>query len=561
MAKITPSSPAAVASSSQSRILETTVELSVRLLHADTKIADALKVDHGMVNAKSDVGSLWYATAPAHAPAWASFLERGSPGISSKLSSQHSSAVLFVEGTHNGTTRMFAICFGQGHHNVNDDRIERQFGLRVVLNCVKRNELRTLDIASLESTVMQRRTQSSRDSDLRDFGLDIDRDLLRLASGRPSDAAMAKAMAGKDALLVRKKIAYADLPKFCGELLRLHSLQDYRDDFAFIDRIKPLYKSDQIEQLDAIAFTELKNVVAGQPSDLHLAIPDIVTPGKSTEIAYYGNHLNSGKKTTYPELDISDYAEELKKGDFGKISGMPEIRSTHQIRAVGKESDAAFGALRVYQCFVFETLVPGTRYVLFDGQWFEVEGAYAKEIDDAYCLLLKPAFIASTKAPTEQDLIAELTASHPDLLCLDQTKTSPAGAAGANLEVCDFLSHSKQLIHLKDGHDSSPLSHLWNQALVSAESLKRDDKFCSDVREHARKRERKSKKSGFVALLPKNRQFKPSDYTIVFGVMRHRYKRTNTLGLPFFSKVALIAVANRLTMMTFNVELHLIEKI
>jgi hypothetical protein len=42
--------------------------------------------------------------------------------------------------------------------------------------------------------------------------------------------------------------------------------------------------------------------------------------------------------------------------------------------------------------------------------------------------------------------------------------------------------------------------------------------------------------------------------------MRHPNAFTKSLALPFFSKVALRAVADRLDLMGFRVELHLIEK-
>ena len=52
----------------------------------------------------------------------------------------------------------------------------------------------------------------------------------------------------------------------------------------------------------------------------------------------------------------------------------------------------------------------------------------------------------------------------------------------------------------------------------------------------------------------------PGKYTIVFGVMRHPYVASGKVGLPFFSKVALRAAAERIALMGFPVELHLIEK-
>src|SRR5712691_3177414 len=66
-----------------------------------------------------------------------------------------------------------------------------------------------------------------------------------------------------------------------------------------------------------------------------------------------------------------------------------------------------------------------------------------------------------------------------------------------------------------------PISHLWNQGVVSAEAFIRDEKFRKDFRAAARRRQKKSKKSDFEKLLPDGRSKPvPSDFTVVYGVMR-----------------------------------------
>ncbi|MGV7186816.1 DUF6119 family protein [Xanthomonas axonopodis] len=105
------------------------------------------------------------------------------------------------------------------------------------------------------------------------------------------------------------------------------------------------------------------------------------------------------------------------------------------------------------------------------------------------------------------------------------------------------------------------MSHLWNQGLVSAESFIRDDVFRKSMRDSAIKRQKAAKKSKFELLLPDDRsKVTSTDYKVVFGIMRHPYQRSKRLGLPFFSKVSLRAVASRIQLMGYAVEVHLIEK-
>lgn len=544
-----------------SAYVASTVELSFRLLLAGTQFKDALKAGHGMQRHPCAIGELYYETTPAEPPDWADFLDGGAPGIKAELTGRHSSAVFLLEVGSAGVKRLFAISFGQGHHFIERDLIERQFGLRVTLNSITRKDLRTLDSASLDSTVFQRRTQASRESDLVDFGFDSQRELLRLASGKPGDPKVAKAMSGKDALQIRKKLSFADLPSVCEDLLQWYGATDYQKDFEFIDQFKPVPKGKLEKDLNDALFSELQKLVSGIDSDLHLAVPDILPTGKGSVLSYYGANLPA-KKSQFYDIDISDYVSELQRGNFGAITGIDDIRAAHEIRSQTVVPDEPFGSKKVYDCFVFETTLSGKVYVLFDGQWYEISGKFHQEVENFYLNLLSPAFLAASTAKNERQLIAHLsTAAFPNLLCIDQTKINPSGVTGANLEACDFLSDSAQLIHLKGTEDSAPLSHLWNQGLVSAELLRRDSEFRKEFRRVTADREKIYSRSGFVAQLPTATKITPSKYTIVYGVLKPRQKLSKIMNLPFFSKVTLRVAADRLAMMGFKVELHLIEKI
>ncbi|API61057.1 hypothetical protein BSL82_09160 [Tardibacter chloracetimidivorans] len=520
----------------------------------------ALKADHDLEPLESSQGTLLIGQSVANPPTWTNVLAHYSPEVRARLRTQSCSAVLLVEVGSGKGKRLFALCFGQGHHAIEDDAIQRGFGLRVVLNSVSRSQLRTLDSASLDTTVMQRRVQASRDTDLSAFDLDANRNLLRLASGTPKMDDFAKALAGKDALHLRAAFDPSKLSEMCEKALNLFQATDYKKDFAFIDHVQPVADRALTDRLDALAFKDLEAMVDGNVSDLHLAIPDVLTPEANLEIGYFGNGLPSGPKMAYGELAIEDYVDELRKGSFTQIANMAEIKRSHEVRVITDGEGDRDHKRRLYTCFVHEVTLHKDIFVLFDGQWFLISRDYHAEIEDAYKVLLKPAFRASTTAKNEREFIAELGPEH-HLLSMDQTKVSPKGAAGANLEPCDFLSRSKQLIHLKDGHASAPLSHLWNQGLVAAEAFVSDEVFRKGFRAAAKKREKKFTKNGFAKLLPDGRsKLIPSEFAVVFGVMRHLYVSSGTLGLPFFSKVALGAVAERITRMGFSVELHLIEK-
>ena len=102
---------------------------------------------------------------------------------------------------------------------------------------------------------------------------------------------------------------------------------------------------------------------------------------------------------------------------------------------------------------------------------------------------------------------------------------------------------------------------MWNQGLVASESFLEDKVFRAKFRQEAKKRPIKAGKDGFDKILPKGNQTPNArDYTVIFGVMRHVYKATCELGLPFFSKVSLRVAAERIKRMGYKVELQLIRK-
>jgi uncharacterized protein (TIGR04141 family) len=540
---------------------ETIGSVTVRLVRADKTVDEAMRVGTDFHEERSDVGRLFVGQSPTTPPRWAKFV-RAAAGAEADLELQTKScgAILFLEATLAGKPkRTFALTFGTGQLALNPDAIERSFGLKVTLNTVARSRLRTLDVANLDATVIQRRTQASRDIDIDGFGIDRYQELLRLAAGTPDDSDLARTLSGRDSLTLNRRYSVSELKPLCERLLKLYQGTEYQKDYKFIDNVTPVRDRLLIADLDGLAFSELRTLVAGGKSDLHLAIPDILDPARSLDVAYLGAKLKSGRKNIYPDLDITDYVQELSLGKFPQLS-QEDWRSTHEVRfSEAGEADEEKHH-KIHDCIVWEVIHNGTTYVAFAGEWFAIDRKFYQEIEDDFRRLVTPTpIVASTAAKNEQEFLAELDAK-PDLLLMDKTRTNPTGAPRASIEFCDFLGSDRKLIHLKDGHASTAISHLWSQGVVGSESFLRDEGFRKALLKNVRARQKDSGKSGFEALLPRPAK-RPAtkDYTVVYGIMRERYKRSGKLDLPFFSKVSLRAAAQRLEDLGFQVEVQLIE--
>lgn len=540
-----------------------TTTLSLRLLRPDKTVKQAIRDTSAVTEVESDSGRLFTAQAPGTPPTWLRVVNQFAKQGDLKLENKSCAAVLFLDIQPDDKrlrTRTFALTFGSGHHALDPDAFVRNFGLKVTLNSVARGALKNLDIATLDSTTIQKRIQASRKADLQGFGIDLQNDLLRLAGGVPTDTAFANALAGRDALTLTSKLSATEIPEKCKTALRLFDANDYKKDYSFIDQIIPVQDKKILADLDEIVFKEIKTLLDKKPSDLHITLPEIIDPEESGDFGYFGIGFNSGSKKSYGELAIEDYISELQAGRPHEISGIAELKASHEVRVVIDGQGDRQRRRRVYDCFVYEVNYKKKTYVLFSGEWYCIESKFFDAVERDYQALLGVSFHASTTAKNEQELISELD-KNADLLNLDKVKASPSGAKGANLEPCDFLSRRKEFIHLKDGHGSAPISHLWNQGLVSAESFIRDAVFRKSMRDSAIKRQKAARKSKFELLLPDGRsKVTPSDYKVVFGIMRHPYQRSKQLGLPFFSKVSLRAIASRIQLMGYAVEVHLIEK-
>ncbi|EJM67012.1 sporadically distributed protein, TIGR04141 family [Pseudomonas sp. GM50] len=498
-----------------------------------------------------DGGELYVGQIFRKRPDWLGFLEANTDELPDNLSASGAGAVLFLPVAG----RVFALCFGHAHITLNDDAFVPHFGLKVALNSVPRDGLRTLDLATPDAVTFQKRVQASKDSDLQAFGVDLLRDLARVAGGTPTDRLFAKFVAGKDALSITCEVEADGLESKCEEILDSFSAKRYRNDFAWVDNMQVVTLKATLTRLDAKLFQALDELRQGGTNELHMAPPEIVNYTEGGQLHYngFGSH-----GVNFNDLSIEDYVSELNR--CGCTDDIDLIKKNHRIRAQKDASGEFNERWRVYDCFTFETSLGkqgADRYhVLFAGKWYRVEKGFRARVEAHFNSLKQVSLIGATGCRNERELIEDLVKNRPDILMLDQTKINPQGVRYANIEPCDFYSKNREFIHLKDGHSSGPISHLWSQGVVSAEALVSDADFRSKLREVVRK-----KGGGFEAFLPSGKasKFPRQDYTVVYGIMRKPYA-DGSIDLPFFSKVSLQAACERIRQFGLSIAIELIEK-
>jgi uncharacterized protein (TIGR04141 family) len=106
--------------------------------------------------------ALFIRSVAPHPPRWVDYLTRHLDADLGPLFAASASAVLLFEAAG----RVLALTFGQGRHLLDPGCYEQDFGLRVVLNTVAPDQLRSIDAKTTEELTLHTRRDVSRASSL-----------------------------------------------------------------------------------------------------------------------------------------------------------------------------------------------------------------------------------------------------------------------------------------------------------------------------------------------------------------------------------------------------------
>lgn len=443
--------------------------------------------------------------------------------------------------------RWFAVSFGMAQICLNRNAFECDFGLKVCLNKIPRDKIRTLDTASPDSTTIQKRIQASAECDFSLFSMDIEKDILRLLSGKPTDKEFASSMTGRDTLQMTCQITIPSLKEKCQELLETYQSEEYKKIYPWIDHIKQIRDDEIISILNRKLSDEIQALRDGRQNSLYLAIPEIIDPAADYAYRYNGLSYRSRK---YLTLSIEDYKTELQKELPNELSDYTK----HRISIIS--SNFPCMEFSIFECLNFETSIDDKNYILWNSSWYEIDTDFAREIEKNWqqALVANEYLIQETPMPTEEKLIEDLERKKTTWQKLDKRKINPSNTSYANIEPCDFFVPPKSFYHLKDGSSSACISHLWNQGLVSGECFLKDEKFRQDLR--------KMLNDSLKSKVPARKDTKPvaNEYKIIFGIMR-KPSQDGNINIPFFSKVSFRSVFQRLTELGFQVFVNPIRKV
>ncbi|HEX8619031.1 MAG TPA: DUF6119 family protein [Thermoanaerobaculia bacterium] len=507
-------------------LLKRNIELPTQALKepASLKMID-LKPDSGVD------GVLFIRPPKKSTPPWVAFLEQGTTERLPDLANTSTAAVLFVRSGED----LVAYCFGRGRAFLRPDSIEFTFGLKVALNAVDPEKLRSLDSRAFEQMTLQTRRQASRATTLQGFGVDVTSDLLRSVTGEPRDATLAVRLTGRDALVLDARVLLSDLQRQTERLLELQESTAYRADFDWVDDLQ-LIKAPTL--IDALQQNLLHRLRAGDTTRMHLATPGVID---YDDVVGYTFSVESDN-VMRPDPDVSDYLKALHAGPESISLAMLK---RHQIGLRVADYDEPVTSWSVYKGLVVETEYERRSYVLSEGEWYVV----AKTLSDSVRTFMEQFESATTNLPAaaadeDERNYNERAAKELDWVLTDRQTVKPAGAR-TPLEFCDLLSPSKHIVHVKPRTSSSTLSHLFGQAFASGEAFLYDGEFREQLR---------GKLGAKVSdLIPVDAP-KAQDYEVTFAIIGGTAKDWPH-SLPFLSKLNFRNVVKRLRRFGYRVSL------
>lgn len=491
-----------------------------------SKIEDFLTVkDFKVLEIKSasrEIGTLVYKGGFQSKPGWVSIFNDVQGFDSKGIWNQSSKAILVLK--HDG--RWFCFTFGYARHLIDELAYERNFGLIVSLNLGDPTGMKSIDKTNVGHVSLRSREQSTRDIALANFEFNDDIDLLRSVTAKlPKEGKdeEQETVSGRDSVTIYTTVAvdaFADIAK---RLYVAFNSSSYKKRYPWLGKIKEERDKQVVAALDAALAAKILNE---ELDNVWLAIPEPVIWEEIRGFSFkYRAETDDPQKAgpvLYQDLDIEAWR---KAARIDPNLTADQLR--HKKIFVYWEDGRDPSTWSVYRCLNAEIDLSKKKYILNDGDWYNIETSFVKEVSDFYDSVPNSKItLPPYGTDTEPKYLKAVAASNSALALMDR-KEVMIGGGRSRVEFCDLYSNAKEIIHVKKYGGANLLSHLFSQALVSGDCFLHEAAFRVDVN--------KLLPPGFKLTNPTD-QPTAKDYEVCIAIMS---KVKGPLELPFFSKVSL----------------------
>jgi uncharacterized protein (TIGR04141 family) len=471
--------------------------------------------------------SLFVSKSELKPPRWADFF---APQVkSSELGLVGSvSAVLLIPG-EDGI--WWALTFGQGRRLLQDGLFVDGFGLRVALNSLGYDNLRSIDKETFDMIAGHARQQASREVGTEEFGLDIERDLLWAVTGRPSDPALGQQLTGRDALILSAHIDLEGVETYLSYLYPAFKSERYKERFSWIDNVCEVDDDErQLLDMDLLARLKKKNF-----DQSWLAPPEVL---EWSTVRYF-SYSEAYRSPERFDIDWASFFEE-KISDPSALS-IENLKNRH-IFCIGDDG-ITLKQWAVYRCIYAEIGYADTSYFLSGGKWYRIAKSFVEQVNDATGRMpVLEDYLPDYADETEDAYNIRVGTKQPGFHLMHKVLV-PYGGGKSSIEFCDLLGDNGDIIHVKRYSGSRDLSHLFAQGLNSGQLFQIDEGFRQAMDPHLPEFFR----GRFIKNRPASQELR-----IVLAIVS---KSLKPLNLPFFAKLSLRHAAQRLEIFGYRVAL------
>jgi uncharacterized protein (TIGR04141 family) len=510
---------------------------SIYLLKDGYDATNALKDDHGMEVGADATGLLEDATlfvldnAPRE-PWW-----KGYFGVSKPLRQVTKGALVFLPVGK----RCFALSFGHVFHYLKDTSYEYDFGLRVTLNSLDPNKLKSTDVLE-PGAARRQRTQMPVDSDLTYFDFDRDATILKSLTGKVKEEykELFKHATGAANLRISTAVAANELVGLCETLLELYASEDYRTTFPDIQNIEPVRDPVVVDALNSKLLAAFRE----KDENLYLAVPDIVDYRDNVCATFAG----AGRGLVYDDVFMGRYYDYLERREVALNDVDIEVLKRHALILTDEDGNAR-DRHSIMKCMIYDTTLAGGTdvYHVNEGSWYKVETEYADKLAAYLDPLCADLTLPDYNHKGEGAYNKAVAAGDTSYVCLDMTSIGPPGQTA--VEPCDLYSVDGEVSvfhHVKVSTFSSQLSHLFNQGTNAIELLKLEPESDKKLRNLINGKVAAADFKGFTAPLDDQK------FRVVFAIVTHKDKTAFSANLPLFSRISLMRITKALKLMSVD---------
>jgi uncharacterized protein (TIGR04141 family) len=499
-----------------------------------------------------DGATVFMFPSEAEPPNWVKMLSTEFQ-LSGNLDAQSPSAVLVFRKDGN----FFAVPFAFGHVYLDERKTEADFGLRVSINALNDDRLKSVERANI-GVAIRDFAQAAGQRNLKAFGFDDALELIRKVSGYTSKDDLAEVVTGSHALRFTKKMEFKELPTLAQSSIKYFLSKSYKKTaFQIIDFLAPVLDKSLQDKLDE----QLLQAIKDGSDEFEISLPEIL----SEDPASFRFEL-----ADIPEFH-ADLSLEVYRTGLGKKLGALSVADLkhHRVAAYRSRDEKPHIYWNVHHALVGSLVLQGDRYALNEGYWYRIGDAYKKSADAAFHAVVKGPDklfhplkkIAAAKKKGSRGKVGyqsegsynKEVAAASGYLLLDAQLIKIEEVAGQGVEACDLLDiPGRRFIHVKkSSRQSSVLSHFFKQGANSARLFKQYEPFKTALVSKVRELHGDHWAKELTASLK-------AKWTVEFVIADHP-RKSGKFDIPFFSKLSLRDEVRTLQAMEFTVAIRFIK--